>query len=123
MNSAGFVIAKDSKNPDAAWEFVKFATSQAGQTRLTELGFALPVLQSVAESSAYLEQKSAPINHKVFLDALEYARPKPTFRGYEEWATAVGDGLYNVWIGDMSISDALAEIVPAADEVLANNQS
>jgi multiple sugar transport system substrate-binding protein len=123
VNSAGFVIAKDSKNPDAAWEFVKFATSQAGQTRLTELGFALPVLQSVAESPAYLEQKSAPINHKVFLDALEYARPKPTFRGYEEWATAVGDGLYNVWIGDMSISDALAEIVPAADEVLANNQS
>ncbi|MBZ0288741.1 MAG: extracellular solute-binding protein, partial [Anaerolineae bacterium] len=123
VNSAGFVIAKDSKNPDAAWEFVKFATGQTGQTRLAELGFAIPVLQSVAESPSYLEQKSAPINHKVFLDALEYARPKPTFRGYEEWASVVGDGLYNVWIGDVSISDALADIVPDADAVLANNQS
>ncbi|MEO8609337.1 MAG: sugar ABC transporter substrate-binding protein [Chloroflexota bacterium] len=123
VNSAGFVIAKDSKNPDAAWEFVKYATGQAGQSRLAELGFAIPVLQSVAESSTYLEQKSAPINHKVFLDALEYARPKPSFKGYDEWATAVGDGLYKAWIGDMSIGDALTEIVPAADEILAKNQS
>jgi multiple sugar transport system substrate-binding protein len=123
INSAGFVVAKDSKNPDAAWEFVKYATGQSGQTRLAELGFAIPVLQSVAESPIYLEQKSAPIDHKVFLDALEYARVKPTFRGYEEWSTVVGDGLYNVWIGDAAISDALAEIVPAADEILAKNQS
>ena len=123
VNSAGFVVAKDSQNPDAAWEFVKYATGPTGQSRLTELGFAIPVLPSVAESPTYLEQKSAPINHTVFLDALEYARPKPTFRGYDEWATVVGDGLYNVWIGDVAIGDALAEIVPAADEVLANNQS
>ena len=123
INSAGFVVAKDSKNPDAAWEFVKYATGQSGQTRLAELGFAIPVLQSVAESPIYLEQKTAPIDHKVFLDALEYARVKPSFRGYEEWSTVVGDGLYNVWIGDAAISDALAELVPAADEILAKNQS
>jgi multiple sugar transport system substrate-binding protein len=122
VNSAGFVIAKDSPNADAAWEFVKYATGPSGQTRLTELGFAIPVIPSVAESPVYLEQASAPINHKVFLDALEYAHAKPTFRGYEEWATVVGDGLFSVWVGDISISDALAEIVPAADEVLANNQ-
>lgn len=122
VNSAGFVIAKDSKSPDAAWEFVKFATSEAGQSRLTELGFAIPVLPSVAESPTYLEQTSAPINHKVFLDALEYAKPKPTFRGYEEWGTVVGDSLIPVWIGDITIDEALDEIKPAADEVLANNQ-
>ena len=122
VNSAGFVIAKDSKNPDAAWAFVQYATSEAGQSRLTELGFAIPVLQSVAESPTYLEQTSAPINHKVFLDALAYAKPKPTFRGYEEWATVVGDTLISVWIGDSSIEEALDEIKPVADEVLENNQ-
>ena len=62
-------------------------------------GSLRPVLQSVAESPTYLEQKSAPINHKVFLDALEYAKPKPTFRGYDEWATVVGDTLTTVWTG------------------------
>lgn len=122
VNSAGFVIANGSQNPDAAWEFVKYAVGPDGQKKLTELGFAIPVLQSVAESPVYLEQTSAPINHKVFLDALAYARPKPTFRGYEEWAGVVGDSLYNVWIGDIGIDEALDEIVPAADDVLANNQ-
>ncbi|MBI1281007.1 MAG: extracellular solute-binding protein [Anaerolineaceae bacterium] len=123
VNSAGFVVAKDSKNPDAAWAFIQYATSAAGQSKLTELGFAIPILESVAESPTYLEQKSAPINHKVFLDALEYAKPKPTFRGYDEWATVVGDTLTTVWTGDATIGDALDEIKPAADEVLAKNQS
>jgi multiple sugar transport system substrate-binding protein len=122
VNSAGFVVAKDSKNPDAAWEFIKYAMSSAGQSKLAELGFAVPILQAVAESPTYLEQKSAPINHKVFLDALEYAKPKPTFRGYEEWSTVVGDALTTVWTGDAAIGDALDSIKTSADEVLAKNQ-
>jgi multiple sugar transport system substrate-binding protein len=122
VNSAGFVIAKDSPNADAAFEFIKYAIGPSGQTRLTELGFSLPVLQSVAESPIYLEQEGAAINHKVFLDALAYAHVKPSFKGYEEWATVVGDGLLTVWNGERSLDDALAEIVPAADEVLGRNQ-
>jgi multiple sugar transport system substrate-binding protein len=122
VNSAGFVVAKDSKNPDAALEFLKYAIGPEGQSRLAELGFAIPVLESVANSPAYLEQKSAQINHKVFLDALEYARVKPSFKGYEEWSTVVGDGLLPVWNAEKSLDDGLNEIVPAADEVLAKNQ-
>jgi multiple sugar transport system substrate-binding protein len=122
VNSAGFVISANSVNPDAAWEFIKYAIGSSGQTRLTELGFAIPVLQSVAESPVYLEQTSAPINHQVFLDALEYAHVKPSFRGYEEWAAVVGDGLLQVWNQELSIDEALDQIVPAADDVLAANQ-
>ncbi len=121
VNSAGFVIAKDSKNPDAAWKFLEFALSELGQERLTAMGFALPVVRSVAESPVFLEQEGTSIRQQVFLDAIEYARVKPSFRGYDEWATAVGDALVPVWTGEMSIDDALDAIVPAADEVLANN--
>jgi len=39
VNSAGFVISRDSKNPDAAFKFIQFALSEAGQKRLAELGF------------------------------------------------------------------------------------
>ena len=122
VNSAGFVVAKDSKHPDAAWKFIQFALGEDGQKKLTELGFALPVLKAVAESPTYLEQKSAPIRQQVFLDALEYATLKPSFRGYDEWATVVGDGLVPVWSGETPIDSALDEIVPAADDVLAKNQ-
>ncbi len=122
VNSAGFVIAKDSKNPDAAWEFVKFPIGDAGQQRLSELGFAIPIRESIANSPAYLEQKSAPINQQVFLDALDYAKPKPTFKGVEEWAGVVGDGLVPVWNGEAELDPTLEEIVPQADDVLANNK-
>ncbi len=118
VNSAGFVLAKESKNPDAAWKFVKFVLSQAGQTRLAELGFACPVLKSVAESPAFLQQ-STPINHQVFLDALAYAHMKPVFRGYDEWASAVGDGMGPVWRGEAELNPTLDSVITAADAVLA----
>jgi multiple sugar transport system substrate-binding protein len=122
VNSAGFVISKDTKNPDAAWEFVKFAVGPAGQQRLTELGFAVPILKSIAESPTFLKQSGASINQQVFLDALGYARAKPSFKGYDEWAAAVGDNLVPVWNGEKPLDEALDEIVPQADEALSKNK-
>ncbi|HWQ47255.1 MAG TPA: sugar ABC transporter substrate-binding protein [Longilinea sp.] len=121
VNSAGFVIAAESAHPDEAWQFIQFAIGPTGQTRLAELGFAIPVLQSIAESPVYLDQAIA-INQQVFLDALDYAHPKPVFRGYDQWSTEVGDGFYTVWTGETTLADALAQIIPAADAVLAENQ-
>jgi multiple sugar transport system substrate-binding protein len=122
VNSAGFVISKDTKNADAAWEFVKFAIGPVGQTRLTELGFAIPILKSIAESPVYLKQTSAPIQHQVFLDALQYAHVKPSFKGYDEWSSTIGDKLALVWSGEETIDAALDEVLPKADDVLAANQ-
>ena len=121
VNSAGFVIAKDSPHPDAAWEFVKYAFSDAGQTELARVGLAIPVRESVATSPAYLQQ-ATPIDHSLYVAALDYAHLKPVFRGYEEWSGAVGDTLLTIWSGDYSVTDALAEAAAAGDEALARNQ-
>lgn len=119
VNSAGLVIANASQNPDAAWEFVKYADGVAGQTQLTELGFSIPVLQSLSQT--FVDQDTAPIRQQVFVDALDYAHVKPVFRGYDEWASVIGDGLLPVWTGEMSLDDAMADIIPQADDVLAMN--
>src|SRR5512141_50655 len=121
VNSAGFVISKDSKNADAAFEFIKFALGEAGQTKLAQLGFAIPVRKSVAESDAYLKQPG-DLNQKVFLDSVAFAHMKPVFKGYEEWAGVVGDGLTPVFDGEAELNPTLDEIVSAADEVLAKNK-
>jgi multiple sugar transport system substrate-binding protein len=121
VNSAGFVISKDSKNAQAAFEFIKFALSAAGQKRLAELGFAIPVLKAVAESDAYLKQPG-DLDQKLFLDSLAFAHMKPVFKGYEEWAGVVGDGLTPVFDGDAPLEATLDAVVPAADEVLAKNK-
>ena len=121
VNSAGFVVAKDSKSPDASFEFLKYVLSEPAQKRLAELGFACPVLQSVAESDAFLKQ-STPIDHKVFLDSLEFAHMKPVFKGYDEWSSAIGDGMAGIWTGEADLDPTLDEAVKAADDVLTNNQ-
>lgn len=118
VNSAGFVISKTTRHPKEAWDFVKFAVGPDGQAALAKLGLAVPILKSVAEGPAYLDQPGPKIDQRVFLDALSYARIKPSFRGYEEWSTVVGDALLPVWNGDTAIDDALDEIGPAADDVL-----
>jgi multiple sugar transport system substrate-binding protein len=122
VNSAGFVAAKDSKNPDAAWEFIKYCLSEKGQTRLTELGFAIPVLQSVANSPVFLQQSMVNINQKVFIDSLAFAKMKPIFRGYDEWAAAVGDGMAPIWLGEADLNTTLDNVIPQADAVLAKNK-
>jgi multiple sugar transport system substrate-binding protein len=122
VNSAGFVVAEGSKHPDEAFEFIKFVLSPGGQTRLTELGFAIPVLQSVAESPVFLQQAGYSIDQKVFLDSLAFARMKPVFKGYDEWAAAVGDGMIPIWTGEAELNPTLDEVVQAADAVLAKNK-
>jgi multiple sugar transport system substrate-binding protein len=122
VNSAGFVLAQGSKHPDEAFEFIKFVLSPAGQTRLTELGFAIPVLKSVAESDTFLKQPGPGIDQKVFLDSLAFARMKPVFKGYDEWSAAVGDGMAVIWTGEQPLNTTLDEVVQAADEVLAKTK-
>jgi multiple sugar transport system substrate-binding protein len=121
VNSAGFVVAKDSKNPDAAFAFIKFVLSTAGQTRLAEMGFACPVLESVAKSDAFLKQ-STPIDHQIFIDSLAFAHMKPVFKGYDEWSSAIGDGLTPMWNGEAELNPTLDQIVAQADAVLATNK-
>ncbi len=51
----GFGIGKGSKNPEAAWEFIKFCTSEEGQTMIAEEGLAQPTLESVMNSEAFMK--------------------------------------------------------------------
>ncbi len=122
VNSAGFVVAKASQHPDEAFKFIQYVLSASGQTRLAELGFACPVLKSVAESPVFLEQEGVSLNQQVFLDSLEFAHMKPVFKGYDEWASVVGDGMGAVWRGEAELNPTLDQIVIDADAVLASNQ-
>ncbi len=121
VNSAGFVVGKASKYPDAAFEFLKYVVSEPAQTKLAQLGFAIPVLKTVAESDAFLKQKT-DINQQIFLDSVAFSHMKPVFKGYDEWASAIGDGMAPIWTGDAELGPTLDTVVPAADEVLAKNK-
>lgn len=124
VNSAGFVVAKATKTPDASWKFIQFALSEAGQKRLTELGFAIPVLKSVAESPVFLQAKvgDLTINQQIFLDSMAFARMKPVFKGYTLWADAIGNGMSTIWTGEAELGSTLDAAIAEADKVLAEEK-
>ena len=54
LSSSGVAIAKSSKNKEAAWEFVKFWTSE--ENNKSRIGTEFPVLVSVVESEKILDK-------------------------------------------------------------------
>ena len=81
VNPTGAVVYKGTKAPDAAWEFVKFLASPAAQEQLMQLKASLPVSKEVLAGPYAASFDGA----KVFADSLTYAKPKPSFAGYEEY--------------------------------------
>jgi len=117
VNCAGFVIAKATKMPDAAWRFVKYVCGPEGQAELTKLGFACPVSKKIAYGDIYLKQ-ATKIKHKVFLDALSYAHIKPSFVGFYQYSQILNEGMDVIWYNKKTAQDEVAELVPKLDALL-----
>lgn len=54
LSSSGLSMSKDSKNKDAAWEFIKYWTNE--ECNKARIGTELPVLNSVVESEGIMDQ-------------------------------------------------------------------
>jgi len=59
LSSSGLAMSKDSKNKEAAWEFIKYWTGE--EMNKERIGYELSALKSVVESEGVMEdEKSAP---------------------------------------------------------------
>jgi multiple sugar transport system substrate-binding protein len=119
VNPTGAVVYKGSKNPDAAWAFVKHLASPAAQEQLMQLKASLPVNKEVLAGPYASSFDGA----QVFADSLEYAKLKPSFKGYDEFATTLQNELdTNVFNApNKTAKEALETVVPELDALLANN--
>ncbi len=117
INPTGAVVSKGSKNPDAAWEFVKYLASPAAQAKLMELKASLPANKAVLAGPFSKSFDGA----KVLADAITYARIKPSFQGYNDWTTTLQTEIdANVFNAPKKTAkQALTDVLPALDQVLA----
>jgi multiple sugar transport system substrate-binding protein len=117
INPTGAVVFKGSKSPDAAWEFVKYLASPAAQTKLMELKASLPANKEVLAGPYGQSFDGA----KVLADAIGYARIKPSFRGYNDFTTALqtelDENVYNA--PNKTAKEAIDAVLPALNEILA----
>ena len=117
INPTGAVVYKGTKNPEAAWAFVKYLASPAAQTKLMELKASLPANKAVLTGPFATSFDGA----KVLADAIGYAHIKPSFKGFNDWTTALQTELdANVFTEPKKTArQALTDVLPKLDEILA----
>ena len=117
INPTGAVVYKGTKSPDAAWEFVKYLASPAAQTKLMELKASLPANKEVLAGPFANSFDGA----KVLADAIAYAHIKPSFKGYDEWTTALQTEIDATVFTEpkKTAKQAIADVLPKLDEILA----
>ena len=117
INPTGAVVSKTTKNPDAAWAFVKYLTSPAAQTQLMQLKSSMPANKEVLAGPFATSFDGA----QTLADAIAYAHLKPSFKGYNEWSTALQTELdANVFTDPKKTAkQAIADVLPQLDSILA----
>jgi multiple sugar transport system substrate-binding protein len=117
INPTGAVVYVNTKNPDAAWQFVKYLASPAAQTKLMELRASLPANKEVLAGPYSASFDGA----KVLADAIAYAHIKPSFQGYDEFATTLQTELdANVFeAANETVRQAIDKVLPKLNALLA----
>jgi multiple sugar transport system substrate-binding protein len=118
INPTGAVVYKGTKNPDAAWAFVKYLASPAAQTQLMQLKASLPANKSVLSGPFATSFAGAD----VLANAITYAHIKPSFKGFNDWTTALQTELdANVFNeAKKTAKQALTDVLPSLDAILAS---
>ncbi len=81
LSSSGISMSKESKNKEAAWEFIKFWTSE--EMNKERIGMELPVLYSVVESEGIMEQPEYAPFYTMLEQSSDYT---PASFIYESWS-------------------------------------
>jgi multiple sugar transport system substrate-binding protein len=120
VNPTGAVIYKGTKSPDAAWALVKYLASPEAQEKIMALKASVPVNKEIL-STTY---PSAFDGAQVFADALSYAHLKPSFKGYDDFATTLQTELdENVFNQpNKTAKEAIAAVNDQLNQILADNQ-
>jgi multiple sugar transport system substrate-binding protein len=117
LDGAGYVINTGSKNKEAAWEFVKFLSSELGQGFFMESGVVVPARQSIREDNIYV--RDSKFDWKVFIEETRFGRLTPQFRNFNKISKLVDKELEEVWKGQKSAVTVLTALPSKIEPELA----
>lgn len=111
LHSDGYCIAAESDAVEEAAAFVRFATSEDGQTLGALSGRTVPSLTEVAQSGAFLDPVQPPQHSKVFLDAIPTIRRTPVLATWPEIEDVAEQILIRAFYEDgYTIDDAIRDL-------------
>ncbi len=118
LESDGWWVFKKAKDPEVAWNLMKYMVSPQGQAKFAELNFVVP--PSIPEAAEKWYDQKPPEHRKKALDNLLEDSKKHMFTFYENATImgAVGPVLERAWSGGEDIEAILKEATQAFNEEL-----
>ncbi len=115
MSAAGYGIVKGSKNPELAYELVKYLAGETGEKLMASTGLTQPALKALAQSDIFLDGQ--PPKSKGFLvDAVKYGHFQPLDPNVPEWKARIEASLDRVWSGEETPEKALKRAAAEVNE-------
>ncbi|SDN94122.1 multiple sugar transport system substrate-binding protein [Paenibacillus sp. yr247] len=109
----------DDKKAKAAWEWIKYwADNDDAQKEWTQVGEAVPVKKSVANSDMFLIKTTKPENKKVFLDSLAFAGTIDSNAVFSEWVKVYNDNNADLFMNKIKVDEWLTKTDQGVQKVL-----
>ena len=110
-------ITSQSANPQAAWEFLKFATGPEGTQIRQDMGYEISPVRDVATASFGRDMRR-PCDMAVFLEATSYAKSPPAIPAWNEVSAAIDEQLNQARAGTISVRNAMDNAAIAVQAIL-----
>ena len=109
--TVAYVMNKQAKNKEAAWQLIRYLTGKEGMKTWTSLGIALPSRKSVAQAHKYDQD---PLR-KAFIAGAAYARPWQLGLHFSVINNNFNNQMEAVFAGQKSVADALEDAAATAE--------
>lgn len=116
LQTDAFTISSVSENPEAAWEFMKFATSYDAGMILWDSNYIPGSRPDVWEDPILTENAI----HAIWIKAMQEAAPLryPANYRLREFEIAMDQIFGNLWLGNKSVDEAVAEAMATGQEIM-----
>lgn len=119
LYSNAYAITTASKQKDAAWEFIKFATGAEGSTIRQQGKFEISAVKSVAESIFVSSLKgSSPEHPEVFMDSVAFGQKLSESPRFSEMTDAIQAELDQAVAGTKTVQQAMTDACTAVDGMI-----
>ena len=116
LQTDAFAISAGTEQADAAWEFEKFATSHDAGMILWDSNYIPGSRPDVWEDPILLENAI----HAIWIKAMQEAAPLryPANYRLREFEIAMDQILGNLWLGNQTVDEAVAEAMATGQEIM-----
>lgn len=114
-----YAMSAGSKNKEAAWKFIEFATGPEG-TKIRQDGkYEISPVKSVSEGYVSSMAGGNPAHANVFMDVMSYAVAQPVHAHWTEMSDAIDTELNLALSNQKPVKDALDAACVSVDSILA----